>query len=313
MKYSDFEIIKKLGKGAFGTVWLAKKIKNPPLSSSPTSSIINTNTKTNEEKEKRTSPLAIGEDFVEEVNGGEIPEEKRVKDGVEYALKVIYSRKKELEDSFSLGTTLSHPNLMKCYNVFTDSINVGNINTKPHMVTILEYIDGVNLFEATKNPDRALRMKEYLPQIISAVKYLHSNNIVHRDIKPENILIQNENGNKPSGEGSGYLKNKIVKLIDYDFLTVLEPGKKLSMKVGTPYYISPEMYSKQGYDNKVDLWALGVTLYYCMVRDYPFLGENEFELKKSILSSPLNADLIHSQYRDLIVNLLHKDPTQRTL
>lgn len=310
MKYSDFEIIKKLGKGAFGAVWLAKKI--------------DTNQKEKEKekhlslsKDKSSSPLAIGEDMVEK-EGKEKEKNEGIIVGKEYALKIMYP-KKELEESFSLGTTLSHPNLMKCYDVFVDALIVNETLSKsrgyngeyvgrPRMITILEYVNGINLFEATKNPDRALKMKEYLPQIVAAMKYLHSNNIVHRDIKPENILIQTNLLNNKEGE-----TNHTVKLIDYDFLTVLEPGKKLTKRVGTPYYISPEMYSNQEYDFKVDLWALGVTLYYCIVRDYPFQGNNEFELKKSILNDVVNGELIHSQYRSLILNLLQKDPSKREI
>lgn len=67
-------------------------------------------------------------------------------------------------------------------------------------------------------------------QVLSAIHYLHSLGIVHRDIKPENMLYEK--------------KTKLVKIIDFGISSKIKPGEFLSSRVGTPYYIAPEVLQK---------------------------------------------------------------------
>ena len=79
-------------------------------------------------------------------------------------------------------------------------------------------------------------------------------NIIHRDIKPENILLH----------------NGIVKLADFGFCKPLKPGKCTKTRVGSPIYMAPEILNAKPYDNRCDIYSMGVMLYELLYGRAPF-------------------------------------------
>ena len=126
----------------------------------------------------------------------------------------------------NLLKTMDHPNILKMFEVFHDS--------KRFMI-ITEYCEGSELFDELSKRERFTEgdCARIMKQIFSALAYCHQNNIAHRDIKPENFII-NESG--------------LVKLIDFGCSTLYQPGTKLKLTQGTPYYIAPEVV-KGSYTN----------------------------------------------------------------
>ncbi|XP_062330636.1 phosphorylase b kinase gamma catalytic chain, liver/testis isoform isoform X2 [Osmerus eperlanus] len=110
--------------------------------------------------------------------------------------------------------------------------------------------------------------------LLEAVQYLHSLNIVHRDLKPENVLLDDQ----------GH-----IKLSDFGFSVVLEPGEKLRELCGTPGYLAPEILKcsmdemHPGYGKEVDLWACGVILFTLLAGSPPFWHRKQLLMLRVIM------------------------------
>ncbi len=89
----------------------------------------------------------------------------------------------------------------------------------------------------------------------SGLNYLHKNNILHRDIKPANI----------------FKSNGVYKLGDLNVSRILPPGVLAKTQIGSPLYTSPEIWnSENGYNEKCDIWSLGVVIYELCTLKVPF-------------------------------------------
>ena len=113
-------------------------------------------------------------------------------------------------------------------------------------------------------------------QVLEAVSYCHANNIVHRDIKPENILIEG--------------KSKNIKIVEFGASQKFDAEHKMSSAYGTLHFIAPEVLMIE-YDEKCDIWSVGVVLYILLSGKPPFDGESEKEIAKKIKKEA--GDLVH--------------------
>ena len=107
-------------------------------------------------------------------------------------------------------------------------------------------------------------------QFMSAVEYCHNNGICHRDLKPENLLYLNE----------GPEEDNPIKVIDFGLSQIFH-NRKLKTKVGTAYYVSPEILDGN-YTEKCDIWSAGVILYILLSGDPPFNGPDDNAIYKKI-------------------------------
>ncbi|KAK9234558.1 kinase-like domain-containing protein, partial [Lipomyces kononenkoae] len=139
---------------------------------------------------------------------------------------------------------------------------------------VLPYCRGGDLFDLATSPYRSELLKPRVVQrlfaeLVSAVLYLHNNDIVHRDIKLENVLLNVEQGSLLSAIES---TKAVTTLTDFGLSRHIDPeNPTLTTRCGSEDYAPPELIMGQPYDGRqTDAWALGVLLYALMEGRFPF-------------------------------------------
>ena len=140
--------------------------------------------------------------------------------------------RKKIMIEVEIQRKLDHPNIVKIFEFHEDEFNLYLVM---ELCTGGELLDSVSRTGCLSEASAAIYMK----QILSALCYMHSLNIVHRDLKLENMLIEKSNSNH-------------LKIADFGIATELKPGKKLSLMIGTVSYLAPEVI-KGDYDEKCDV------------------------------------------------------------
>ena len=194
----------------------------------------------------------------------------------------------------SLMRNLKHNLIIRIYET---------IETSQYILIIMEHINGGDLLSFVKKRTKLSEKtaKYIFRQLITALKHIHSHNIVHRDIKLDNILIDLNNN---------------IKLCDFGVSKQIHKGMLLKDKCGTPAYIAPEILSSDndnGYEGPpVDMWSSGVVLYAMLSGTVPFKPANLKELNKIMMKgeySPIQD--ISKEATHLISGLLELDPKKR--
>ena len=142
---------------------------------------------------------------------------------------------------------------------------------------ISEYCSGGDLFDAIKKKGTfdEYSASQIIYQILSAIFYCHSTNIVHRDIKADCIFIESiESETVESGQQIEFYN---IRLSDFSSARSFVKNKKLTKKIGTPYYIAPEVL-KRNYNEKCDVWSIGVLMFILLTGKPPFNGDTEREI-----------------------------------
>ncbi len=216
-----------------------------------------------------------------------------------YAIKVI--NKSKIIESDLCGQirlevrimySLNHEHIIKLFNHFEDD---------EHFYLVLELAPKGHLYEKIKMMGRLSEKlaAQFMREVFSAVEYLHSMSppIIHRDIKPENILLDGK---------------ERAKLCDFGWSNFFSADSKRMTYCGTPDYLSPEMIKKEGHDQHVDLWNLGVLLFELLTGRPPFQGADQKELFSNILKLKITYPKDFPKLaRDLVNKLLKVVPKER--
>lgn len=275
----DFKIIKKLGSGHYGNVYLSSKIS---------------------------------------------------KSQIPFALKIISlqnsdnNEKESLVKECHILNRLMHPHIVLYYESFLHFISDDEV-----LCIVMEYCDGGSLFDvinALKKENKCIPEKivwKWFIQLIYALKYVHNKRIIHRDIKPMNILLSSEkkpeenyneqmNPNEPISIQKQFKCD--IKIADFGVSRILETSSMAETLIGSPLYLSPEAINGETYNSKVDIWAIGCSMYELIQLSHPFEARNTGALIKKILEgkySPITNKQYSQELIELIDSCLIQDPSKR--
>ncbi|RMJ03498.1 Serine/threonine-protein kinase ark1 [Fusarium euwallaceae] len=215
------------------------------------------------------------------------------------ALKVLHKNElvqhrveKQVRREIEIQSNLRHPNILQMYNHFHDSKRV---------ILILEFAGKGELYKHLRRENRFPEWKaaQYIAQVASALRYLHRKHVIHRDIKPENILLGIH------GE---------IKMSDFGW-SVHAPNNRRKTMCGTLDYLPPEMIKPGTTDNyyneKVDLWSLGVLAYEFLVGEAPFEDSPIMTQRRIARADMAVPKWVSPEATDLIKKLLVLDPEKR--
>src|SRR3990172_9722494 len=185
------------------------------------------------------------------------------------------------------ASALNHPNICSIYDVDNqDGVDF----------IVMEYIEGESLRDIL-NRDKLLpigKVLEFALKICSALKLTHEKGIIHRDIKPDNIMFSADGNFKIMDFGLAKLKDQVKEStpeISSDWPTnkKLDAYKSFSTLHGTVNYMAPELIKKEAYDDRLDIFSLGVMLYESLTGKLPFTGKDYIDVLQSILTTETDA------------------------
>jgi calcium/calmodulin-dependent protein kinase I len=140
--------------------------------------------------------------------------------------------------------------------------------------------------------------------ICEAMEFVHDKGFAHCDIKPRNYLLHSKKDDLD------------VRLADFGFAQHVHAPNSLTSQCGTPFFVAPEVINRKPYDQKVDMWSIGVTAYLLLCGETPFNGKNRQQLFRRIsCDDPTFPDdkwgHISDEAVDFVRKLLTKDPAKR--
>ena len=208
------------------------------------------------------------------------------------------SEEKEIRNEINILRMMDHPNILKLFEFYS---------TEKEFSIVTELCPMGELFDQiiNKGPFDERYSAYILYQIFSAINYCHKMNIVHRDLKPENILIVNKDENE----------YPFIKVCDFGTSKIFEAGFVERKVVGSSYYIAPEVLNRK-YNEKCDIWSMGVIMYILLSQRPPFGGRDDYEIMETVktgkydLSSP-PFDKISEEAKDLIRKTLNMNVNER--
>ena len=190
---------------------------------------------------------------------------------------------------------MDHPNIIKLFDVY---------ESQNSLYLLMEECHGGELFDRIIKRIERNEMYtekeacEIISQVVGAIEYCHEKGFAHRDLKPENLLYLKE----------GSEVDNPLKIIDFGLSQDLNIKKQLSSKVGTAYYVSPEILAGK-YNEKCDIWSAGVILYVLLSGEPPFNGPSDgaiySKIKKMTFNFPPNKwKNVSNEAKDLLSKML---------
>jgi len=225
------------------------------------------------------------------------------KSGKTVAIKSVNRMKLSPADDAAIFTevalmaNMDHPHVVKVHDFFEET---------DWYLIVLEYLAGGDLFDriGAKQQYNEKDARDLSIALLSSVNYCHRDNIAHLDLKSKNLLLSSDDDDTS------------VKLADFGFAQRVMYPNSLSRRCGTPFFVAPEIISRQPYDQRADMWSVGVIIYLLLSGHLPFTGINANELFAEVLRGDVAFNQpewanISTEAKILCKKLLDKDPETR--
>ncbi|EGR27847.1 protein kinase domain protein [Ichthyophthirius multifiliis] len=268
------------------------------------------------EQEKKKSPISINSFYLLSIIGkgsyAKVSLVRKKDDNQIYALKAI--KKSLIEAKNQREHVIAERNILQQVdNQYIIKMKYA-FQDKKKLFFALEFCPGGELYtllstkkhlnEQQQNLQNIIykkiqkRTKFYAAQMVKALQYLHSRNIIYRDLKPENILIDKD----------GY-----IKLTDFGLSKMNVTDQQTATSLcGTPEYLAPEILNRQGHGKPADWWTLGNIIYEMITSLPPFYHSNRNILFKNIREmQPQPHERIQGNLKNLLTGLLEKNSNKR--
>lgn len=188
---------------------------------------------------------------------------------------------------------LSHPNIIRFIEAFEDHERI---------FIVQELADGGSLAAriAARGPLTEAELVAVLRGTVQGLEHAHARRVLHRDIKPENVMLTRD------GQ---------AKIGDFGISTRVREGETATEVVGTPGYMAPEVFNREGHEEfQSDVWSLGVLCYFALFASLPFKGSSLEDLQHKINTQPLilpATPRLSPPLRQLLAAMLEKKAGKR--
>mmetsp|Transcript_9525 Transcript_9525/g.10853 ORF Transcript_9525/g.10853 Transcript_9525/m.10853 type:complete len:654 (-) Transcript_9525:424-2385(-) len=242
---------------------------------------------------------------------GDVRRITRRSDGHTFAMKTVNLsginkyKLASLRREIDILKSLDHPHIARLHETFVEQ----NLCVR----LVMELCEGGELYE------RLLKRKKFterytcriITKMLKALNYLHSNNIVHRDLKLENWLFRHKESDQNPDDDD-------IVLIDFGLSNKYRSEEDvMTKKVGTCYYIAPEVLGGSYHGGESDMWSLGVICYMLLSGRAPFDGKNDDQIRQAIESGKAPKmtgkrwERISKEAKEFVMGLLERDVDKR--
>eukprot|EP00744_Colponema_vietnamica_P007735 GILI01011097.1.p1 GENE.GILI01011097.1~~GILI01011097.1.p1 ORF type:complete len:447 (+),score=53.87 GILI01011097.1:261-1601(+) len=247
----------------------------------------------------RVRPLGAG-------SFAEAWEVRRRSDGAIFAAKIMRLKTMDVR---ALKRANSEVQCLQSCSHFACLSFVEHYESEEGLLLIVEYCNAgdlasyISACRETNQPFPEPTIAIIILQLVLALEHMHRRKIIHRDIKSQNVFLSTTG---------------LVKVGDFGLSNEYETvsGDVAKTICGTPYYLAPEVWMRQRYGIKADIWALGVLSYELITGRCPFVGSDMHSLSAKVLEgTPPSINpakyKVSKELIDIVEAMLTKDPIRR--